>query len=71
MNLYKVFIHIDTKMDNEVKSNAKVITRCIYDEICSKEKMCGDCAMDKYEEERQEEAVEKFNIDRKMGLRNK
>jgi len=55
---------------NEIKTNdtkAKV-SMCIYDEICSREKMCGDCAADKFESERNEEAWKNFKIDRKIAL---
>lgn len=60
---------MDTKKPSEDNlSTAKAITRCIYNEICSKDKLCGDCGMDLYESEQYEEAVEKFNLDRKMAL---
>jgi hypothetical protein len=38
----------------------KAITRCIYHEICSKKKMCGDCAADEYDREQYEEALANF-----------
>ena len=61
---------MDTNKPNEGNlSTTKVITRCVYNEICSKDKLCGDCGMDLYESEQYEEAVENFNIDRKMALR--
>ena len=43
---------------------------CIYNEICSKNKLCGDCGMDQYDREHYEEAVENFNLDRKMSLKH-
>lgn len=55
---------------NEIKTNdtkAKV-SMCKYDEVCSREKMCGDCAADKFESERNEEAWKNFKIDRKIVL---
>ena len=42
------------------------INRCIYDEICSKNKMCGDCAADEYDREQYEEAYENFKLDQKL-----
>jgi len=61
---------MDTNKPNEGNLTTKVITRCIYDEICSKNKLCGDCAADLYESEQYEEAVENFKLDRKMALRS-
>jgi hypothetical protein len=55
----------DTKVNN-TKVNG-IIRRCIYDEICSKNKMCGDCCMDKYERERYEEDYENYKLDLKMN----
>jgi hypothetical protein len=52
-----------SKASKESKASEKT---CIYDEICSKEKMCGDCAMDLYEQEKHEEWVENSKLDRKM-----
>ena len=49
-------------------STIKPVSRCIYDEICSRTKMCGDCAADEFESQRNEEAWENFKIDRKMEL---
>jgi len=62
---------MDTKKQNEGNlSTTKVITRCKYDEICSKYKLCGDCSADLYESEQYEEELENFNLDRKMALRS-
>uniref|UniRef100_A0A6C0IHI8 Uncharacterized protein n=1 Tax=viral metagenome TaxID=1070528 RepID=A0A6C0IHI8_9ZZZZ len=57
-------------MDTNKANNgpANVITMCKYNEICSKEKLCGDCCADKYEHEQYQEAVDNFNKDRKMEL---
>ena len=52
---------------NETKKNES-ISRCIYDEVCSKEKICGDCAADEFESQRNEEAWENFKLDRKIEL---
>ncbi len=55
---------------NEIKTNdTKVnVSMCKYYEVCSREKMCGDCAADKFESERNEEAWRNFKIDRKISL---
>lgn len=42
------------------KPKDEPVTRCIYDEICSEKKLCGDCGMDQYEREQYEEARENF-----------
>jgi hypothetical protein len=49
-----------TELPEPKKVVDKAITRCIYDEICSKKKMCGDCAADQYDREQYEEALENF-----------
>jgi len=62
------------KQDNKPQENKykpisetkNVINRCIYDEICSKNKLCGDCAADEYEREQYEEAYENFKLDQKL-----
>ena len=52
---------------NQIKTN-QTLSRCIYDEVCSREKMCGDCAADEFESQRNEEAWENFRLDRKIEL---
>ena len=52
---------------NKAKTN-KTATLCRYGEICSKDKLCGDCGMDKYEKKQYEEALANFHFDRKMEL---
>lgn len=42
------------------KSEKVAITICIYDEICSKKKLCGDCAADQYDMEKYEEGMENY-----------
>jgi hypothetical protein len=43
--------------------------KCIYDdERCGKVKLCGDCGLDVYESEQYQEAVDNYNIDRKIKL---
>jgi len=39
---------------------------CIYNEICSSQKMCGDCCADDFERERNEQCWENFKLDRKI-----
>ena len=53
---------MDTKKETKelTKPEDKSITRCIYDEICSEKKLCGDCAADQYDREQYEEAWENF-----------
>ena len=41
-------------------------TFCIYEEVCSDKKMCGDCAAYEYERIQYEAAWENFKMDRKM-----
>jgi hypothetical protein len=43
----------------------EVQTFCKYDEVCSQQKMCGDCAIDKYERVQYEEGWENFKVDNK------
>ncbi len=38
-------------------------TFCHYDEICSRQKLCGDCAADEYEQDQYEEDWENYKID--------
>lgn len=44
----------------------EVQTFCIYDEVCSDKKMCGDCAAYEYERIQYEEAWENFKMDNRM-----
>lgn len=57
--------NVVTKKNKEIEKH----NLCIYDEICSKGKLCGDCCMDLYEQEKAEEAWENFKIDREMRRR--
>ena len=50
--------------ENTDNSNIKKI--CKYDNICNKDKICGDCGMDEYEIEKSNEAEERF--ERKVWL---
>jgi hypothetical protein len=54
--------------DNKNVQTNQTISRCVYDEVCSREKMCGDCAADEFESQRNEEAWENFRLDRKIEL---
>ena len=55
-------------VNNNMNINKNMnINTCMYGEICSKNKMCGDCCADDYDREMSEKFWEKFNIDRKMG----
>lgn len=40
---------------------------CMYDVPCSEKKMCGDCCIDNFEREQNEEAWEKFKIEVKYN----
>jgi hypothetical protein len=54
------------KQTPDKKSKA---TRCDkYNEICSKEKMCGDCSADEYDKERYSQSLEEYKLDRKTAL---
>lgn len=54
----------ETKKEEQQNTN-----RCIYnDERCGKVKLCGDCGLDVYESELYQEAVDDFNLDRKIKL---
>ena len=52
------------EVEAEPPMNEENITYCMYDEPCSKKKLCGDCAADQFESERSEEAWENFRMDR-------
>jgi hypothetical protein len=59
----------DTNKTDENKKDANSqITKCIYDEICSEDKMCGDCSTDMYERDKYEEDYENYKIDCEMAL---
>jgi len=74
---------MDSKIiDNKNNENIKIpkqtekinYNTCVYGEICSKEKMCGDCCADSYDRDQYQKKKEdmyrfweNFNIDRKMG----
>ena len=45
------------------KDSAEEQTFCHYDEICSRQKLCGDCAADEYEQDQYEEDWENYKID--------
>ena len=43
--------------------------KCIYDdELCDKVKLCGDCGLDVYEGDQYQEAIDNYNLDRKIKL---
>jgi hypothetical protein len=48
------------------QTSQEVQTFCIYDEVCSEKKMCGDCALDYYERTHYEEEWENFKMDRRI-----
>ena len=61
--------HTEEQTSQEVATEEQPVeeqTFCIYDEVCSHQKMCGDCAMDEYEREQYEEGCENFKMDRKI-----
>lgn len=55
-------------MDTNKPAPEEAITTCIYNEICSKKKPCGDCAADQYDREQYEELCEQYKLDQKMEL---
>ena len=58
--------NVVTKKNKEIEKH----NLCsIYGEICSKGKLCGDCCMDLYEQDKAEEAWENFKIDREIMRR--
>ena len=42
--------------------------KCLYDEICYKGKLCGDCAANEYQMNMYYTYCENFNIDRQINL---
>ena len=51
------------KQVQEAEDLAEEQTFCHYDEICSRQKLCGDCAADEYEQDQYEEDWENYKID--------
>lgn len=49
-----------------VEEHMEEQSTCIYNEICSAQKMCGDCCADEFERERNEQCWENFKLDRKI-----
>ena len=43
--------------------------KCLYDEICYKGKLCGDCAANEYQMDIYYTYCENFKIDRQMDLK--
>ena len=60
----------DENKPNLINETKNDINRCIYDEICSKDKLCGDCSTDEYEREKYEEDYENFKLDTKIARDN-
>jgi len=58
--------NMNNNMNNNINNNMNINT-CVYGEICSKTKMCGDCCADNYDREMSDNSLENFNIDRQMG----
>ena len=57
-------------MDSQ-KQTPKAATRCgKYNELCSKEKMCGDCSADEYDKECYSQSVEEYRFDRKSAAKH-
>jgi hypothetical protein len=57
-------------MDSQ-KQTPATPTRCSkYNELCSKEKMCGDCSADEYDKECYSQSVEEYRLDRTFELLN-
>ena len=55
---------VDDAADQDVAEEQQ--STCIYDELCSAKKMCGDCCADTFERERDEQCWENFKMDRKF-----
>ena len=56
---------------NQVKIKDPIKTHnilCKYNELCNKNIMCQECAADKFESQRNEEAWEKFTVVRKIDI---
>lgn len=58
--------YVNNNMNNNITNNMNTNT-CVYGEICTKTKMCGDCCADNYDREMSDNILENFNIDRQMG----
>lgn len=66
---------MDTMKALETKTLETNAKKCIYDDercgkvkLCDKVKLCGDCGLDVYESEQYQEALDNFNLDRKIKL---
>lgn len=57
----------DEEQQDEEQENEEQNSICIYDVPCSDKKMCGDCCIDNFEREQNEEAWEKFKIEVKYN----
>ena len=55
-----------THIPNETTNNSNIKNICKYNNICNKDKICGDCGMDEYERYKVEESEERF--ERKVWL---
>jgi hypothetical protein len=57
------FYYREESLINATEDSAEEQTFCHYDEICSRQKLCGDCAADEYEQDQYEEDWENYKID--------
>jgi hypothetical protein len=57
----------EQEQQDEVQENQVQNSTCIYNEPCSAERMCGDCCIDNFEREQNEDAWKNFKLDRKYN----
>ena len=63
MDSKKIIKNKIQSVNKDITNKAIVISRCIYGEICSEKKLCGDCARDEYERDQYDEEYKNFKID--------
>lgn len=73
MNTYptivkKYNIGYDDELNENENKDMQKLAGCKYFKICSREKMCGDCAADVFEMQRNEETWKKFKLEKQINL---